>query len=261
MRNLNKIIASLLLLFLAFGCNSDSDMDDMDPTQQLMVEAYVFANEPVNHIKLVEVQNDGMADPIPANDANVKISQGMVNVPLTLINEEEGIYGIADSQMVFSGAEQLILEVVYHGKTYKATTHFPPPIENLSITNEYVNATEALNDQLPLTTLSWKGPEGNHTYCIFSRGTESESMPSYPVQTTHNSAFYRLHDSTTLNLLPGDFTHIGSYQLYVSAVNQEYIQMYSGNSTLDLQGAPSNVEGAWGVFTAFNGLSVDITVE
>jgi hypothetical protein len=261
MRRLIKISAVFSLGLLAFSCNDDNDSDDISLEKQLMVEAYVYANEPVNHIKIARVHENGGSDPIPVNDANVKISQGSVTADLVLLDDEEGVYGIADSQMVFSGEEPLFLEIIYQGKTCKASTEFPPAIENLNISDNHVNLSESLIDQFPLTTLSWNDPNGEHTYCIFSKATDSDTTIIYPIQSASDSPLYGLHNETSVDLYSEDFTHIGNYLLYVSIVNEEYIQMYSAGSTPDLRGAPSNVDGAWGVFTAFNGLSVEITVE
>ncbi|HKK38704.1 MAG TPA: hypothetical protein VJ949_04765 [Cryomorphaceae bacterium] len=262
MRRLIKLLGVLFLIILVSACTSDNSSDDTNPNEQLMVEAYVYANEPVNHVKVARIHDDGEADLIPVNDANIKISQGNLSATLSLKSGAEGIYEISDPSFVFSGPENLLLEVIHDGKTYTATSKFPALIENLDITNNYVNITETTNDELPLTTLSWSAAEGGHTYCIFARGVDSDtSMTIYPIQPSSDSPLFALHDGGSIDLYRDHFTYIGSYQLYVSAVNEEYIQMYTENSAPDLRGAPSNIQGAWGVFTAFNGLSVDITVE
>ena len=261
MRSLTQLFGAILLLGFIFGCSSDDSSDDVSLDEQLMVEAYIYANEHVNHVKIARVNNNGEADLIPVNDASVKISQGEVSANLVLKAEAEGIYEINDPEFFFSGEEPLMLEVVYDGKTYKSSTHFPPALENINITNDHVNITEAVNDQLPLTNLSWSGSADHQTYCIFARGVESDTTSTYPVNPSHDSPLFSLHNGKSIDLFSDHFTFIGSYQLYVSAVNDEFMEMYSDGSDPELRGAPSNIEGAWGVFTAFNGLSVDVTVE
>lgn len=261
MRNLVKVFCGLFLLAFIFSCTSDDSSDDVSLNEQLMVEAYVYANEPVDHVKIARINDQGAADLTPVNDASVKITQGELSALLELKNEAEGIYEITDPEFVFSGTESLLLEIVHNGKSYTATTSFPFAIENLTITKDYVNLTEALNDEVALTTLSWSDTEEVQTYCIISRGIESDTATTYPIQPSYDTPLYTLHTSNTIDLYPDHFTHLGSYQLYVSVVNVEYMRMYTQNSAPDLQGAPSNIEGAWGVFTAFNGQSVDITVE
>ncbi|MFT4770293.1 MAG: hypothetical protein ACJAZC_000625 [Cryomorphaceae bacterium] len=261
MRSLVKVFNGLLLLMLVFGCASDDSSDDVNLNEQLMVEAYVFANEHVDHVKIARINDAGGADLIPVNDANIKISQGNLSANLVLKSEATGIYEISDPEFVFSGPESLSLEITYNGKTYTASTKFPSPIDNLSITNDYINITESVNDQVLLTTLNWTDVVDSQTYCLFARGIESDTAATYPIQPSHDTPLYTLHTGNSVDLYPDHFTHIGSYQLYVSAVNDEYMQMYSQNSAPELQGAPSNIEGAWGLFTAFNGQSVAITVE
>jgi hypothetical protein len=261
MRGLIKFFGVLFILVFVFGCTSDDSSDDIGLKEQLMVEAYVYANEHVDHVKVAHIHDEGEADLVPVNDAGIKIRQGNLSADLVLKSEAEGIYEISDPEIVFSGPEPLILEITYNGKIYRSTTTFPSAIDNLSITNDYVNISEAMNNQIPLTTLSWSDGMDSQSYCIFARGVNSDTAATYPIQPSFDSPLLSLNSGHSIDLYPDHFTYIGSYQLYVTAVNSEYIQMYSDNSAPDLRGAPSNIEGAWGVFTAFNGLSVDITVE
>jgi len=261
MRGLIKLVGALFLLLFAFGCDSDDSSDDISMSRQLMVEAYVYANEHVNHIKVGRVHSEGEADLIPVNDANIKLTQGGFSATLELKNEAEGIYQIADPELVFSGPEPLQLEIVYEGITYTSTTSFPEAVEELKITSDQINITEALNEKIALTRLSWSPVSGAQWYCIFSKGWDTDTTFTYPTQASNDSPLFSLHAETSVDLYADHFTHIGNYQLYVSAVNKEYAQMYALGSGPELQGAPSNIEGAWGVFTAFNGRSVDISVE
>jgi hypothetical protein len=261
MRRLIKIFGVLFLLAFAIGCTSDDSSDDVSLNEQLMVEAYVYANSPVDHVKVARINDRGGADLIPVNDANITISQGTVSANLEVRSEADGIYEISDPEIVFSGTESLVLEILYNGKTYTATTNFPCAIENLTISNDNVNITDAENDQVVLTTLSWSDPKDSRTYCVFARGVDSDTTTTYPIQPSFDTPLFGIHTGTSIDLYKDHFTYIGNYQLYVSAVNDEYIQMYSASSEPELRGAPSNIQGAWGVFTAFNGQSVNISVE
>lgn len=249
------------MLAFTIGCTSDDSSDDVSLKEQLMVEAYIYANSPVDHVKVARINDRGGADLIPVNDANIKISQGNFSANLQLKSEASGIYEISDPEVIFSGMEPLLLEINYNGKSYTATTNFPPAIENLTITNDNVNITDAENDQVVLTTLSWTNPIDSQTYCVFARGIDSDTTTAYPIEPSFDTPLFGLHTGTSVDLYKDHFTYIGSYQLYVSAVNEEYIQMYTANSEPELRGAPSNIQGAWGVFTAFNGQSVNISVE
>jgi hypothetical protein len=225
-----------------------------------MVEAYVFADEPVNHVKIARVHSEGAAEMIPVENATVSISQGDKFATLELRDGSSGIYGIPNPNITFSGSEVLNLEIAYKGKIYRASTTFPAALESASLSNEVVQATGAENG-IPLTTFSWTDPHPERTYCIFTRGISADSLGFTALQTSQNSPLFNLNYDNAVNLHADHFTHLGSYQLYVSAVNEEYTQMYYGGNSPDLRGAPTNIHGAWGVFTAFNGLSVDITVE
>lgn len=260
MRRTKLLIALGMFTALFTGCEQDDSMDNMASGTQLMVEAYVFSGEPVDHVKIAKVHSEGAAQMIPVQNASVTISQGAKSAQLELKDAERGIYQIADSELIFSGSEALNLEIVYGEKTYSATTFFPTEISELSISNEEIQVTAADNSN-PLTTLSWMDNSTDRAYCIFSRGIPLDSAMVHALQTSHESPLYNLNYETTVDLYSDHFTHLGDYQLYVSAVNEEYIEMYYENTTPELRGAPTNIDGAWGVFTAFNGLSVDVSVE
>ncbi|MEM9051784.1 MAG: hypothetical protein AAGC47_07005 [Bacteroidota bacterium] len=260
MRRLRIFFGGMILLGLMASCDSDDSVEDQLAEPQLMVEAYVFANEHVNHVKVAKIHTEGAADLIPVDDANITISQGNKSASLDLKDEAEGIYEISDPEITFSGSEPLMLEILLDDRLYTSTTSFPAEIGPLNLSNSTVDITNS-GDNLPLTTLSWADSEEGRTFCVFSKGVWADSSNAFLIQTAHDSPLYNLHSDTSVDLFSNHFTHVGSYQLYVSAVNIEYIQMYSQNSSPDLRGAPSNIDGAWGVFTAFNGRSVDINVE
>lgn len=250
----------MILLGLVVSCDSDDSVEDLLAEPQLMVEAYVFANEHVNHVKVAKIHTEGAADLTPVNDAYITLSQGEKIATLHLKDGDEGVYEILDPEFTFSGTEPLNLEILVEDKFYSSTTTFPSEIGSLTLTQSSVDISDPYNSY-PLTTLSWKDIEEGRTYCILSKGVWSDSSSTFQIQPANDSPLFNLHNHTSVDLFADHFTHIGNYQLYVSAVNVEYMQMYSQNSSPDLSGAPSNIEGAWGVFTAFNGKSVHINVE
>jgi len=259
MRRLKLVLRSLLILGFIVGCNPDDTVEDQLSEPQLMVEAYIFANEHVNHVKVAKIHLAGEAEVTPVNDANITLSQGNKSATLQRKQGSEGLYEIADPTFTFSGDEPISLEILVEEKIYTSSTTFPSAISSLELSNETVNISDVETD-LPLTNLSWDDSVEGRTYSIFSKGVWSDTSNTFQISPADDSPLFTLHQHTSVDLFSDHFTHVGSYQLYVSAVNDEYIQMHAQNSSPNLREAPSNIEGAWGVFTAFNGQFVDITV-
>ncbi len=242
-----------------YSCDDDNG-SDVPVDNQLIVEAYVFAGEPVSHVKLSKVHSEGEAIPVPVSDATVKLSQGGIEVNLAQNEEMPGWFHIEDSNVVFSGSEPIELSISALGRTYSSVTHFPESISGLNISDSTINVTAAISSEL-LAILSWNPLPNAQAYAVFVRNLDWGSDNTISLSASSDSPFYAVHQGYSLQLFPDHFTHLGAYDLYVSAVNEEYMEMYSEISNPDLRGAPSNIEGAWGVFTAFNGQSISVSVE
>jgi hypothetical protein len=249
----------LAILTLLASCKDEDVDQNIDPENQIIVEGYVFANEPVDHIKISKVHQEGEASLIPVNDAQVRISQGSTTVALVL--DSNGVYKSADPSVLFSGNAPLILEAIVNGITYTSETKFPPPISNLQITTDMIDLFNAPEDEV-IATLSWAPAPGAGAYALFVKEENTDSIYENPDwETSSGSPLFSIHSQHSLDLLPSHFTHLGTYHLYVTAVNDEYIAMYGDDTDTDLRDGPSNINGGWGVFTAFNGMSVEVTVE
>lgn len=249
-----------MLIFLV-GCEDDSQTDIPDPQNLLIVEGYIFANEPVDHIRISKVHQSGQSSLIPVTNAEVALSQGGLTTTLSVLDSSRGVYHISDTGTVFSGSDPISLTINYNGISYSSQTSFPPPIHNLSISNPNINVSNASENEV-LATLSWDHADGENAYGVFIRKAGSDTLyqpPNY--SPSSDSPLYTVHTHSAIDLYPDHFSHFGNYHLYVSAVNPEYMNMLGDDNSPDLRDGPSNIDGAWGVFTAFNGQSVAISVE
>jgi hypothetical protein len=242
------------------GCEDDSYNEENDINRQLIVEAFVFPNEPIRHVKLAKLHADGLAESVPVANANVQISQNDSTLTLVGSASSSGIYEQADTSWFLQSSGDIQLKVEHQGFTYRADTRMPPKIQNLQASSDKISIGE-WNENEVVLTLSWD-PVETEGYCIFVREVPENATPVTPVYGTDvANPFMIINETHTVELRGAHFSHYGSYEIYVSAANSEYINAYSDNEATDLVAAPSNIRNGWGVFTAFNGESINITVE
>jgi len=263
MSSRKKAFLYLVMIMAVFttSCEPESESPSPDPENQIIVEAYVFANEPVDHVKVTKIGQGSESSIIPVSDAQVVLSQGSSSVALSPTEGSPGFYHIPDSNTVFSGSEMLSLKVVVNGYTYQSQTKFPPAIGNLTISNNYINLNSFLPTQI-VASLTWDPAPGAMAYGLFIKKHQADTIYQLPeADDASDGPLYSIHTESGVELLAEHFDHLGNYHLYVSAVNDEYIEMHGGEGSAELRGGPSNITGGWGIFTAFNGSEVQITVE
>lgn len=256
-----SIFLTLVVSVILTSCETETESPSLDPENQIIIEGYVYANEPVNHIRVTKVHGEGEASVIPVNDAQVRLSQGNTSVELSLADGDQGLYHISDTNLVFAGEEVIILRVSVNGYTYRSETQFPPAISNLSISTNYINLGAVPYGQI-VASLNWDPAPGAQSYGVFIKKHHSDTLYELPnLESATDGPLYSIHSDTGIDLFADHFSHAGNYHLYVTAVNEEYVKMYDEDLSSGLRGGPTNIQGGWGIFTAFNGEEVEITVE
>ena len=141
-------------------------------------------------------------------------------------------------------------------------TIFPQQISGLEISNSYIGLLPE-DISTTIATISWSPLAGAAGYCIFVRNTADYPalQISNALYNSQQSHFSKINYETSINLKSTDFAYIGNYDIYVTAIGSEYWAMYNGYGLNNLISAPSNIENGWGVFTAFNGQAVSVTVQ
>lgn len=252
----------LLALICALGISCQKEEEEANQlSSKILVEGYVFASEPVI-IRAASVNESGLSISSPATNAEVKLIQGNLEIPFAESDTVPGTYYQINPGTLLVDTGLIKLSVKYKGHSHNSQTTFPPQISGLEISNTII---ELLPEEINTTvaTLNWSPLNGAAGYCIFLRNTDN-----YPSLYTNNtlyisqqSHFSRVNYETSINLKSTDFAYIGNYDIYVTAIGSEYMAMYNGYGLNNLISAPSNIDNGWGVFTAFNGQAVSVTVQ
>lgn len=259
LRYKNQVLIVLTVLSITACSKGNSDSTN-DLSAKIVVEGYVFANEPVEGIHISQVNASGSSELIPVTDAEVEIAQGGSQVQLIDSTGSSGTYSQnQSSNYLLPDTGDIQLRVVLAGNTYTSHVSFPSKLNGLNISNSQVNLISG-NSTQTVATLSWY-PVANATgYCIFIRNLSDNANPIIEAN-GQTSVFHKLIYNTSIDLKSTDFIYAGDYDIYVTAVNQEYASMYSNSDSNNLISGFSNIENGWGIFTAFNGMAVSVSVQ
>ena len=251
----------LFLFVLLTACADDEYNEENDLSKKLVVEAYVYANEPIDHVKISRVHDQGQAARVPLSTANVHVAQNGNEYQLIPHPQEAGLYIQEDTSITPAAEGPLELKITHEGMTHISATEMPTQIQGLEISSQVVDVVPGDTSSV-VATISWQSVENAPGYCIFIRNIGEDATPiSNYTENTGQNPFVIVNHSTQVELKGAHFSHFGTYEIYVTAVNQEYIDVYSNPSETNLSTAPTNIQNGWGVFTAFNGQTLTFTVQ
>lgn len=250
----------LMLSAFLLGCEQDDSNDLLNIDKLLIVEGYVYAGEPIKHIKLSKIHSGGSHVPVPVHNAEVRVKQGDFSFHLVANDSIPGLYQQEDLDNELPvNHGNLDLEVKYGDQTYIASTAMPPVMQGLSASEDYIQLNQSSSDEV-LSHLTW-GDVHDGPYCIFIRNIGDLLPTGHEASTPAENPFLQLVHTNSAQLKAAHFNHYGTYEIYVTAVNAEYVDLFNAGARLTMTAAPSNISNGLGVFTAFNGQAVTITVE
>lgn len=257
----NSLLGLMLVSPFLGGCDQDDSNTMLNNIDKLLVvEGYVYAGEPIKHIKLSKIHSGGSYIPVPVHNAEVRVMQGDFTFHLMAHDSILGMYqqeGNDNELPVNYG--NLDLEVKYGEQTFTSRTAMPPMMHGLAASENYILLNQSSSTAV-LSHLTWDdihdGP-----YCIFIRNMDDLQPTEQEASSSSENPFLQVVHTNSAQLKAAHFSHYGTYEIYVSAVNAEYADLYNAGSRLTMTAAPSNINNGFGVFTAFNGQAITITVE
>ncbi|MCA1764037.1 MAG: DUF4249 family protein [Cryomorphaceae bacterium] len=260
--NLFHFTLGVLGMLMLSGCAKDDYSEENDISKKLVVEAYVYAGEPINHVKISKVHNEGDASPVPVETANVRVFQDDLEFTLTPHPEIPGRYIQSDTSMLPLAYGESKLRISYQGRTHMANSAMPESISNLEVSAETITVTPD-DTETTLAEITWNPVENAAGYCIFIRNQSENATPigNANYGEPSENPFLIVNHNHKVELKSSHFTHFGEYEIYVTAVNEEYARIYESNNSGSFASAPSNIENGWGVFTNFNGKTKTIVVQ
>ncbi|TDI71432.1 MAG: DUF4249 family protein [Bacteroidetes bacterium] len=276
---LDTVVKSLIpfalgcALFVA-ACDTVSEGDAED---LIVVEAFLFAGEPVDNIRLTTTTplNEEDAVEIPIADAQVRLIKESTVYEL-VSSGSDGTYQYPGGDLIVQSGDLFQLQIEYKGIEITAFTEVPsPPTGTVMSTNLVAIPSiegnpgalrEFIRNRDNALSVTWNNPE-NHLHFVAVRSPEDD-FPDYILPEFIRDrfrGFELLTEPTTTNFF--DITLfqleiVGNYSVTVYRINQEYADLYDSREqdSRDLNEPLSNIVGGVGVFSAFNGQTTDFEI-
>jgi hypothetical protein len=269
--NQYKIILFLSILTLAI--NACTKVEQLDFSNNFVVEAFLFENEAIDNIKIkttyaLEASEDLS---VPINEAQVQLIKNEKTYPL-VASGTDGFYHYEGNDLTIEVDDVIQLEVSYQGRNATAQTTIPTKPVNVNINIDTVKIPrigfspsdiQKLRDALQGLTIEvdWENPNEDWYYIVVEN-IEAKEDPIFPSQIgTALQRFRFVSDPTQNNMetvIGAGLKSYGTHKVTVYHVNQEYADLFENRTqdSRDLNEPPSNIKNAIGIFTGFASESV-----
>ena len=278
MKRLFLLDCSLLaLLALTAGCTKESPVS---PTaEQVVVQAYLFADEPISDIRLTRTLPLGSqeTEAPPVNDAEVSLLKQGVEYKLVASQGDSGYYLYPKNDLAVRAGDDFQILVRYGSLTIEAETSVPPAPDSVQVSSDSLVLSNDFGppmggpggeeDSTGTLTVSWKRESSALYYVVV------ECMEANP-DTIESSGFFRgggggmrqmistPTEENNYQIQRFDLSYLGRHRAKVYRVNQEYTDLYGSRQqdSRDLNEPLTNIRNGLGVFSAFNSTAVYFNV-
>jgi hypothetical protein len=245
----------------------------------LVVEAFLYAGEPVDSVRLTEAvpldQEDSTA--VPVNDAEVRLIKEGVSYALTA-SDVNGYYHYSGDDLSIEAGDRFRLEVTYAGQRVTAETTVPSSPEGVALSSDQLEVPDFSggfggfpggggNPFDGGIAVTWNNLSGDPYYVVVESTADGEPESIIP-----DNGFGRLFGGFRLINLPTRTNYqdinttqlevLGPHRVLVYRINDEYAALYENRQqdSRDLNEPPTNIEGGLGIFTAFSSVSAAFEV-
>ncbi len=268
---MKKLIFFFVIAAALIGCEESSPL--LPEVEQVVVKAYLYANEPVTDIRLTTTYAITSDDTIgaPINDAVVALEKNGQIYPLVSTPGDSGYYHYAGNDLEVKIGDKFTIIVEYNGETITGETIVPSPPRNIKMSSDrFVIDTSTFGGFFGDTSsvaVTWERESEESYYFIVIENTEPtlvyiderfgnqlnrfRSFRSAPVQ--DNEYVIRRFD----------VTYKGKHEVRVYSVNQEYADLYEFGlqDSRNLNEPKTNIKNGLGVFAGFSSAATRFTVE
>ncbi len=274
-----SVISNCGLLMLAVAACDDP----VDPAEAdlVVVEAFLFAGEPVRDVRLTATVLLG-EDPALAptiDDADVTLFKDGVAYVLTSVGGS-GRYEYTGNDLVAAEGDQFRIEVAYFGRVAVGETIVPAPPVNVAVDGDTLFAPVinfggggggggggrggggggGINTEEAQLGVTWDNAS-ELLHFVVVEGLEDGTEAIFPEQLLERLSRFRLITEPTtdtffaINLLL--LRDLGQHQVRLYRVNEEYSELYENRTqdSRDLNEPPSNIKNGLGIFSAFNSVT------
>ena len=258
--NIIRLVIMLLLMVISFGCE-DTITTTVDK-DIVVVQGFVYADQPVKDISLSEVLTLGSLDTIapPISDAEVFIANGDDKYLLIADETKVGFYYYPGSDLVIASGDELSLEINVGDQQILAETEAPPKPQNMVLESDTLLIPDITTGiryipdlDVYSTSLIWDNFDESYYYVVIENIEENPT----PIDIQFGKFATRFVSAPSISdeykVSFGTITHLGKHLLVLYRVNQEYVDLYESRDqdSRNLNEPLTNIENGLGVFSAF----------
>ncbi len=256
----------LVALALTYGCDS---VDVRPDDALLVVEAYLYAGEPVEAIRITRVVSLASGDSVaaPVLDASVRLVRDGSAYALSRVGDD-GRYAYLGTDLSVDAGDVFVLEVQAEGHHLAAETTVPPPPVGVALSGTVLRVPGVVRGTRDnFLTITWDNPDRALHYVVVESLTADEPTYILPDDVRERIGAFRLvtvpTDANYHDVNARSLQVLGPHRATVYRVNQEYADLYENRQqdSRDLNEPPSNINGGLGVFSAFSSHAVTFVVE
>lgn len=269
-----KIIRTLFYTafsIIAISCSSDN-ITESENQNNLVVEAFLYAGEPVTDIKLSNTISLGSNDTIapPVTDASVWLSKNGKSYQLIADPTRAGYYKYNGSDLSVEPGNNFSLRISYNGKEISAATIVPPVPQEVTISKSILTLVTPTGfpgvpggpggfgaQDTNSIYVKWSNPDSTLYYVVI------ENLESSPTEISTGNFPGRMNIIRRMTFPPipssefviarRNLTYYGNHRAIVYKVNQEYADLYESRNqdSRNLNEPLINIKNGLGVFSAF----------
>lgn len=287
---MKKYIYLLLSSFILASFISCEDEAVYTPDERFVLQAYLYANEPVQDISIRNAVPLTVADSVgePINDAQITLFKNDVAYML-ISSSDTGTYHYPGNDLTVETGDVFSIEALVSDKAATGETAVPESPANVGLTFETIYLPEiavnpttgrpefgimqtlrALIDEVQMDVV-WDNPDGLLHFVVIENA-EDDQVSLFPdlggkfASSGNRGSFQRILPPTRESSHEINFSEIqywGKYIVKVYRVNQEYADLYENleQDSRDLNEPPTNIKNGLGIFSAFNSQNVYFEVK
>lgn len=261
---------SINVLMLVSSCENDSPIN-VD-TDQVVVQAYLFAGDTIKDIRITKTFSMGVDSSLmpPVNDATVKLIKNNFSYILTPSAGDSGYYHYYKHDLVVGEGDKFTISVEYFGKIATGSTTVPTPPADVKLTNDtlfmpasFMPGQFLFDSTKNQVKVSWE-IESGAMYFVQIENIEADPQQvdsKYPRRGLPGRMVNMPMNQNSYIILFEDITHYGRHKVTVYKINQEYVDLYisRNQNSRELNEPLTNIKNGLGIFSAFNSASVYFT--
>lgn len=259
--------AAIAIVGILQGCSDDSDL--VMSQEMIVVQAYLYAHEPVNDIRLtrtlpLDVETD--TEPEPVNDADIRLIKEEMHFALDASPGDSGYYHYPGDDLVVRAGELFTLQVEHEGQLLQAQTIVPEAPEGVTIsrTSTYIpNMEDIFLGEIDMNDLIVSVNWNNYDEALYF--VTIENIENNPLSISDEDGFlrggnmrrrmvFRPTRMDEFRISPMQFEYYGKHLVKVYHVNQEYADLFDSQEqdSRTLNEPLTNIQNGLGIFSAFH---------